>query len=56
VRAPAFTVISRDAIAIGFDTDRVEADPVIAVADVVDEKRRKSIHVADDRGHAAVIP
>jgi hypothetical protein len=27
----------------------VESDPMIAVADVIDEKRRKSIHVADHR-------
>ena len=45
-----------DSIAIGLDTDCAEGDPVIAVADVIDEKRRKSIHVADDRGNAAVIP
>ncbi len=45
-----------DAIAIGLDTDGAEGDPVIAVAEVIDEKRRKSIHVADDRGNAAIIP
>src|SRR6266513_5108495 len=45
-----------DAIAIGFDADRTEGDPVIAVADVIDEQRRKSIHVADHRGNEAVVP
>src|ERR1700719_57472 len=45
-----------DAIAIGFDADRAERNPMIAVADVIDEKRRNTIHVADDRGNAAVIP
>src|SRR6202023_766654 len=45
-----------DAIAIGFDADRAERNPMIAVADVIDEKRRNSIQVADDRRNAAVIP
>src|SRR5207248_9321470 len=45
-----------DAIAIGFDAHRTEGDPVMAVADVIDKQRRRSIHVANHRGNAAVVP
>src|SRR6266851_1471246 len=45
-----------DAVAVGFDPDRPKRDPVVPVARVVDQKRRRSVHVADDCGHAAIIP
>src|SRR5260370_26452473 len=45
-----------DAVAVGFDPDCPKGDPVVRVARVVDKKRRRSVHVADDRGHAAIIP
>src|SRR5260370_34634848 len=47
---------SPDAVAVGFAPDRAKRDPVVAVARVVDQKRRRSVHVADDCGHAAIIP
>src|SRR6266566_865695 len=45
-----------DAVAIGFAPGRTKRDPVVRVARVVDQKRRRSVHVADHRGHAAIIP
>src|SRR5216683_2966269 len=47
---------SADAVAVGFDPNRPKGDPVVPVARVVDQKRRRSVHVADHRGHAAIIP
>ena len=55
-RASSHGDFRSDAIAIGFDTHRAEGDPVMAVADVIDEQRRKSIHVADHCGNEAVVP
>src|SRR5216684_1953531 len=45
-----------DAVAVGFDPDRPKRDPVVPVARVVDQKRRRSVHVADDCGNTAIIP
>ena len=45
-----------DAVAVGFDPDCPKGDPVVCVSRVVDQKRRRSVHVADDCGHAAIIP
>src|SRR6266702_8585100 len=44
-----------DAVAVGFNPDRPKRDPVVRGARVVDQKRRRSVHVADYRGHAAII-
>src|SRR5712692_5816355 len=54
-----------DSIAIGFAaarsrrkrrSNRPESNPMIAIANVVHQQHRRRIHVADDRGHPAVIP
>ncbi len=45
-----------DAVAIGFAADGVKRYPVIAIVNVVHQQHRWRVHVADHRGHAAVIP
>src|SRR6266851_7089940 len=55
-RARFYGDLRADAVAVGFDPDCPKGDPVVRVARVVDQKRRRSVHVADDCGHAAIIP
>src|SRR5258708_5561571 len=54
-----------DPVAIGFaaarrgrkrSSNRPQRDPVVAIANVVHQQHRRRVHVADHRGHPAVIP
>src|SRR5882762_27949 len=64
-RASFHSDLRADAVAIGFQpwslrckrlADGVERDPMVAVAQIVHQQHRRRVHVADHRGHAAVIP
>src|SRR6266849_6624216 len=45
-----------DAVAIGFAANGLKRNPMIAVVNVVYQQHGRSVHIADDRGHAAIVP